>query len=463
MVQLFLATAVLASGQTFTTLFNFDHVHGAAPLNMSLVQGMDGNLFGTTAGGGSHNCDQGCGTIFEITPAGLITTLHYFTGADGSAPNAGLLLAPDGSFYGTTEQGGVNGYGTVFKFTIGGGLTTLHNFNSTDGAMPTAALVFGPDGNLYGTTFQGGASSACGGGCGTVFQITPEGTLTSLYSMNFDEGYYPTGALVLGPDGLFYGTTEWGGANAYGIVFSITTSGAFTSLYSFAWAEDHNPTAPMIATDGYFYGTNAGGDFPTGTRGNVFKISPAGELTAVYEFTGGNDGGAPNGGLIRATDGNFYGTSALFPEGVGSCGRDGCGNIFKVTPDGTLTSLHTFTSIDGGQPRGGLVQGTDGDFYGTTSHGGTQGLGTVFKISTGLGPFVKILPAAGAVGSRVAILGTNLAGATRVTFNGEAAPFTVVSLSRITAIVPAGATTGVVRVITPNEILSSDSRFRVQP
>lgn len=464
LVLLFSVTAAPAGSQTFTTLFNFDNLHGAEPTDMSLVQGFNGNFFGTTAGGGSPECNKGCGTIFEITPAGGFTTLYYFTGPDGSTPHAGLVQGPDGTFYGTTEYGGANGYGTVFKFTPAGGVTTLHSFNSTDGATPWTALVFGPDANLYGTTLSGGSGAACTGGCGTVFSITRGGTLTSLYSMNYADGQFPTGALVLGSGPLFYGTTEWGGANGYGIVFSITRDGTLTTLYSFSRAEDHWPTAPMVAADGYLYGTNSGGDLLTSTRGNVCKITPSGELTTMYEFTGGDDGGSANGGLIRATDGNFYGTTAYFPENaLGPCGFYGCGSVFEVTPDGLLTSLHNFSETDGGNPFGGLVQGTDGDFYGTTAHGGTHGFGTVFRISNGLGPFAKILPAAGEAGSTVEILGTDMAGATGVTFNGISAAFTVVSNSHITATVPVGATTGFVRVVTPGRILSGDARFDVAP
>ena len=231
-------------------------------------------------------------------------------------------------------------------------LTTLHTFAgySTDGATPYAGLVQATDGNFYATTYAGGTSGNCQGGCGTVFKITPGGTLTTLHSFDWYDGASPTGALVQGTDGNFYGTTYGGGANQYyGTVFKITPSGTLTSLYSFCaqanCADGAMPYAGLLqASDGNFYGTtleggaNSGCSLGSGTCGTVFKITPGGTLTTLYSFCaqpGCADGGNPYAGLVRGSDGNFYGTT--FGRGA-----NGYGTVFKITPAGALTTLHSF-------------------------------------------------------------------------------------------------------------------------
>jgi uncharacterized repeat protein (TIGR03803 family) len=203
-----------------------------------------------------------------------------------------------------------------------------------------------------------------------------------------------------------------------------------------------------------------GGEYGYGT---VFKITPTGTFTTLHNF-GYTDGAYPIAALVQATDGNFYGTTM---GGSGTaCGSDGCGTLFRITSSGTLDTLYRFCSqancADGLSPSSGLIQATDGNFYGATPFGGTENDGTVFELSVGLGPFVKTLPASGKVRSAVKILGTNLTGATNVTFNGVAAAFTIVRPSLITATVPTGATTGTVQVVTPTGTLSSNVVFRVR-
>jgi uncharacterized repeat protein (TIGR03803 family) len=220
------------------------------------------------------------------------------------------------------------------------------------------------------------------------------------------------------------------------------------------------------ATDGNFHGTTSQGG--ANNSGTVFKITPGGKLTTLHSFcsqTGCADGQFLYGELVQATDGNFYGTT--YQGGDASCLPPyGCGTIFKVTPGGTLTTLHTFVydNIEGANPQAGMVQGTDGNLYGTTVTGSGGGnFGTVFSLSVGLAPFVETRPTSGKVGANVIVLGTNLTGATSVSFNGTAATFQVVSASEITATVPAGATTGAVKVTTPTGTLSSNVGFRVTP
>jgi uncharacterized repeat protein (TIGR03803 family) len=283
------------AADTFTTLVSFNNTDGATPLYESLAQGLNGNFYGTTSQGGAHSA----GTVFEITPAGTLTTVYNFCSyrdcTDGSGPYAGLIQTPNGNFYGTTAQGGANGYGTVFEITSTGTLTTLYSFcsqlNCADGASPEAGLVQATNGNFYGTTEQNDVSEF-GVGQGTIFEITPAGKLTTLYSFcsqpNCTDGAVPSGALIQGNNGNFYGTTQGGGNSAC-----------------------------------------------SGGCGIVFEITPAGVLTTLHTFDG-TDGAYPIGGLVQATNGNFYGTTEQ--GGVGEFGVDQ-GTVFEITPGGTLTML----------------------------------------------------------------------------------------------------------------------------
>ena len=465
---------------TFTVLTNFDGNNAGNPY-AGLVQATDGNFYGTTGYGGANNA----GTIFKITPQGRLTILHSFNGMDGYAPIAPLVQARSGNFYGTTLGGGANGEGTFFKITPRGKLTTIYNFENNGGT--SVGLVQGTDGNFYGTSLSGGASRACGtGGCGTVFKITPGGTLTILHSFDYIDGAYPHAGLVQGTDGNFYGTTLSGQLKLQscsygcGTVFKITPAGQLTTLHYFDGMDGSEPNAPLAqARSGNFYGTTLGGGANNNCAlysgcGTVFKMTPSGKLTTLYSFEStGLYGNVLNydavAGLVQATDGNFYGTTYLGGDSSG-CGivlLAGCGTIFRITPGGMLTTLYSFGSNDDAYPSDGLVQGTDGNFYGTTLVGGgyrklcEYGCGTVFSISVGLGPFVKTNPTSGKVGVAVTILGSDLIAATSVTFNGTAATFTVLSKSEIKATVPAGASTGRVEVTTPIGTLKSNVAFRV--
>ena len=394
-IVLFVAAVVIASpaqNVVFTTLWSFSAGgDGANPGYESLIRGTDGNFYGTTSLGGNLGCNNGagCGTVFKMTPSGTLTTLYSFQGqSDGAFPEAGLLQATDGSLYGTTSWGGLNGsayYGTVFKITPAGTLTTLYSFCSqhfcTDGRTPMAPLVHGADGNFYGTTTAGG--TGCDGwGCGTFFKITPAGALTTLYSFctqpNCSDGNDPSGTLVQIANGDFYGTTSLNGT-----VFKVTPNGVLTTLYSFCaqppnCPDGYYPYSGLVqASDGNFYGTTSSGGANGG--GTVFRITSTGALTTLHNFEGyPMDGFQPYAGLVQASDGNFYGTT--YNGGAGNNCNNGCGTVFKMTPSGTLTTLHSFDGTDGTLPYGGLVQAPDGFFYGTTNAGGSYGYGTVFRV-----------------------------------------------------------------------------------
>lgn len=484
---LVLAVITIQSAQawtTFTTLYSFcsqtNCTDGSGP--NGLIQGTDGNLYGTTADGGSA-CPA-CGTVFKITLSGLLTTLHSFCAepgcADGQIPT-GLIQAIDGTFYGTSVNGGNHGNnGTVFQITAGGTFTTRGMYAGT--RYPDRPLIQVSDGNFYGNSSGGGHTFE-----GAVYKITPAGKLGTLYSFCLQagcpDGNLPNG-LIQATDGQFYGTTAEGGANtsscdvACGTVFKLTPGGELTTLYSFCakggCADGVFPLESLVqASDGNFYGTTSEGGANTTSCyngcGTVFKITPTGTFTTLYSFcsqTNCTDGSEP-GSLIQGTDGNLYGGTGAGGNNGGNCpSANGCGTIFKITRGGTFTTLHRFCSKSGcpdGEGAFALIQYTNGTFYGVTGGGGANKEGTIFRFSEGLGAFVKTQTASGTVGAAVTILGTDLTGATSVTFNGTAAAFSIVSASEITTTVPSGATTGFVEVTTPGATLKSNTKFRVTP
>jgi uncharacterized repeat protein (TIGR03803 family) len=343
----------------------------------------------------------------------------------------------------------------------------LHSFDGTDG-MEQKHLVQSSSGNFYGTTSNGGNLSECfGTGCGTVFEMTPSGTLTTLYEFcslpGCADGAVLFDALVQGTDGNFYGTTWGGGGGNGGTVFKITPSGKLTTLYSFCvqyypyCGDGSNPIKLVLGNDGNFYGTTAyGGSYG---EGSVFKITPTGTLTTIYNFCtqiACTDGAVPRDGLTLGSDGNFYSTTYYG-------GADNQGTIFQITAAGVLTTLFSFDGTDGRYPIQHLFQATNGTFYGVTDNDGSSGDGTVFSLSVSLSPFVETVPTSGKVGTKVIILGNKLTGSTSVTFNGTAAAFKVVSSTEITATVPTGATTGKVQVTTKSSgTLTSNVNFQVQ-
>lgn len=469
-VCLFWLVAAMASpAQSFSTLVNFNLTDGALPNNLTLVQGVDGDLYGVTdVGGTGKSCGAGgCGTVFKISQAGVLTTLHNFNTTDGKLPgNGGLTQASDGNFYGTTGAGGANGKGTIFKLTPQGHLTSLYSFHGTDGSSPFGTLVQATDGNFYGTTYFGGTSGNCSGGCGTVFRITPKGVLTTLYNFQGPDGQSPTG-VIQATDGNFYGSTIYGGIYLSpdcadgtatevpcGTVFKITAKGTLTTLHSFNGTDGFIPNGLVQANDGNFYGTTYGGGSRGGAEGTIFKIAAGGTFATILDFDN-SDGYAPYCSLVQGTDGAFYGTTTSGGD------HSSLGTIFRITAGGTLTTLHTFAASDGYNPTGTLVQATSGSFYGTVPLGGGNGDGTLFLVDLGLGPFVATRPASGKVGASVTILGDDLTGSTGVSFNGTAATFTVVSSTEIRATVPTGATAGKITVTTADGILKSNAAFRV--
>lgn len=459
-------TTILLPAQTVTTIASLNGTVGYEPRG-SLVQRADGNFYGTAYQGTFRKS----GSVFEVTPSGTLTRMHYFcsrTGcADGTSPVAGLVVGLNGDYFGATSLGGTDtAAGVIFDISENGTVFTLHSFDGNDGGDVESPLIVGTDGNYYGT------SANFGGGFGTVFKMDENGNLTTLHSFNGTDGATPFGGLVQGTDGNFYGTTSNGGdftdcSDGCGTVFKMTPSGTLTTLHMFNQADGFNPDVALVqASNGNFYGTTFAGG--TGTNcfigcGTVFEITPSGTLTTLHNFNGTN-GGNPDAPLIEATDGNLYGTTNGNSVNTGAI----VGSVFKMTLGGTLTTLFDFQNGDGQSPEGALVQGTDGNLYGTTTLGGANfcgagsvSCGTVFKVTTGLSPFVETIPNSGKAARKVVIFGNNLTGASSVTFNGTEAAFTVASATEIKTTVPTGATTGKVEVVTPSGTLSSNVPFQV--
>jgi len=472
-----LASTIAAPAQVFTVLWGFDSNDGAYPLG-ALAQGTDGDLYGTTSAGGYNAQYGGYGTVFKITPGGTFTKLHEFclssNCADGASPYGGLVLGTDGNFFGTTYSGGVpydHGDGTFFKFSPTGMLTTLYDFCvqgsrpvCADGREPTSGLILATDGNFYGTAQLGGSLNCEPGGpypgCGTIFKVTETGSLTALHYLAGypTEGSYPQGTLVEDASGNFYGTTSYGGSADYGTIFKIALDGRFSPLHDFTGNDGARPFAGLIqASDGDFYGVTQQGGMPNcvdGGCGTVFRMTPDGVVTTLHYFDG-NDGAYPTPSLIRATDGNLYGVTSA------GGGTNSNGTIFKITLTGVLTTVFRFTQV-GGAPQNPLLQVTNGLFYGS-ANGGKDNVGILFSLDMSLGPFITFVRNSGKIGQTGGILGQGLTGTTSVSLNGTPAAFTVVSDTYLTATVPPGATTGYVTVTTPIGTLTSNVPFRVIP
>jgi uncharacterized repeat protein (TIGR03803 family) len=299
--------------------------------------------------------------LCTATYAQTVDVLHGFSGGDGASPEGAPIQAADGSLYGTTMNGGSTGLGTVFRVAPDGSFTTLHTFvgGSADGATPLAGLLQATDGNFYGTTYRGGAFNE-----GTVFAMSPSGFVTVLHSFAAgSDGDLPSAALIQATDGSLYGTTVGGGSSNLGTVFRITTGGMFAVVYSFTGGANDGalPSGGVIqATDGNFYGANGGG-----VAGTIYRMTPAGAVTVLHAFSGGLDGNGP-GPVMQGVDGMLYGTTV-------SGGASRLGVLFTMNLDGTFSILHSFAGVpDGAYPQSGLTQASNGDLYGATWAGGAS-------------------------------------------------------------------------------------------
>lgn len=362
-------------GSSSTTLYQFPTASSGVFPYGNLIQATDGNLYGTTESGGTDIA----GVIFKSTLAGSVTTLYSFTDYPGGAnPYGGLLQATNGKFYGTTSAGGTNFDGTVYSMNANGsGVTVLYNFSDgNDGADPLDSLIQGVDGNFYGTATDGGAN-----GAGAVFAVTAAGILTPLYGFSDgDDGGFPEAGVIQGRDGKLYGATVEGGSNGYGTVFSLTTNGALATLAEFDYETNGAfPIGGVIqGADGSLYGTTADGG--SNSYGTVFRVTTNGVLTTLFSFSNTN-GGEPEASLVQGTDWNLYGTTS-------TGGRGGQGTVFRISTNGAFSTLLWFNGYNGANPQAALIQASDGNFYGTTAQGGAGfnvtadgGNGIIFRVT----------------------------------------------------------------------------------
>lgn len=365
--------------------------------NAGLISDVAGNLYGTTSAGGATCRLYGCGAVFKVAPDGTETVLHAFTAEnDGSGPYGSLIADANGNLYGTTATGGSDGCGgidygcgTLFRVSAAGKEKVVYAFGGgSDGAYPMAGVVADKKGNLYGTTSDGGGGTQCivqFGGCGTVFRIDRKGHETVLYAFSGgSDGANPLAGLIIDKAGNLFGTTAYGGNTSAcnqgaspgcGTVFEIAADGTEKTLYAFNGGDDGwSPVASLSEDkDGNLYGTTEAGGSTTACNGVgcgiVFKVAPDGTETILYNFTGGNDGAHPAAGVLRDKRGNLYGTTL-------AGGAGGQGTVFRLSAKRGLSVLNAFTG-DGGAPTANLLASPDKLLYGTTQLGSD---GTVFQV-----------------------------------------------------------------------------------
>jgi uncharacterized repeat protein (TIGR03803 family) len=354
---------------SFKSLHSFNTADGALP-QAALTQ-VGKNFYGSTQYGGS----VGAGTVFRMTSKGQVTVLHSFVqdGVDGQQPHAKLLLASDGLLYGCTQKGGTAGDGTLFSISPSGVYKVIYQFDGSAGgpAQPAAPLIQTADGNFVGTTYQGGT-----GGTGTIFRVTPSGSLTVLHNLGATDGGLPTSGVTLASDGNYYGTTTSGGSAGYGTAYRLTPAGVFSVLHNFIYASSgSNPWGGLVqASDGNLYGTTgSGGDNGVGT---LFRLTPSGTLTKLFSF-GSGLGANPTGTLAVGADGLLYGTTyqTQVPYNAGT--------VFKATLAGVVSTVFAFPvdQLSGANPWAGVTVGKKGRLYGTTVLGGEAGVGTVYRLT----------------------------------------------------------------------------------
>jgi uncharacterized repeat protein (TIGR03803 family) len=414
------AIARIAAAQTYEVVYPFPMTGGGVASEMILAS--DGRLYGVAYQGGPFSR----GSVFALTPDGIggydYSELHAFTGPDGSGPVGSLFEAPNGNLYGTTIGGGAYDLGTVFFMDKTGRLTTIHSFSATgdDGYGANGQITLGPDGLLYGTSPRGGQF-----GFGCVFRIDAEDHVETIHSFTAAEGQTPSSGLTLGSDGLLYGTAHDGGAFNYGDVFHMAVDGQLTVVASFDSTNGSSPGGRLfLANDGHFYGTTwAGGD---NNQGVLYRVDPPNSLVAVHSF-GGVDGNGPHSSLVQTPDGKILGTTPGGGDGHGAVysfdpltsdfhhfhdftedegvesdaglvalpdgrlagalayGGPGLGNsgcLYTLDAASAFGFLYDFPGLEPGIPFAGLLEGADHNLYGTTAAGGTAGgYGTIFRSS----------------------------------------------------------------------------------
>lgn len=457
---LFLTAALTCAAQTpIKVLFNFGGTSdsGGLPVYVTLTQGRDGALYGTST--------AASGSVFRLTTQGQYSQIYDFSTGPFLNPEGGVTLGSDGNFYGTTQLGGVAfDFGGLFQLTPAGAFTDLYEFTDFyEDSYPAAPPIQASDGNYYGTTVGVGTGGGPDGA--VVYKYMPsDGSVSILYTSSPPTGVFFWGP-IQGSNGNLYGTAEHGGSHKSGTIFEMTLAGDF--VFDQGMSGVPGPAYPFSsviqASDGNFYGTSSAGGASGGRGhlgaglGSVYKMDQSNNVTLLYSFPNIEAGVGPVGALVQGTDGYLYGTTS-------GGGPEGGGILFRITTSGSYQRLATFTTQTGVNPLGALMQHTNGRFYGTTRGGGSHGPGTVYSLDMGLPAFITFVQPTGAVGATAQILGQGLAHATAVSFNGvPAAAFAATSDTYMTVTVPAGATTGPVTVATSTGTLTSNKSFHVLP
>ena len=329
----------------------------------------------TEANGAIYGAATSYGGLLFRLDGSVATIFHQFTGPDGSAPNAGLILGSDGDLYGTTQSGGDFFSGTAFRIDAAGTLETLHSFAGADGSVPEAGLIESPDGEFHGTTSHGGTMDF-----GTVFHMSNTGDVTTLHSFSsvLDDGAYPIAPLIHASDGSFFGTTNFGGGAGIGTIFELDTLGAVTTFHELAGSEGLYAEGPVLqASDDALYGVLASSEDGLGV---IYRVDASGTLTTLHTFAvDASEGASPGSGLIQASDGLLYGTA---PQG----GLPNYGTVFRTDLLGNFAVVHAFVGSDGSLPDGGLLEASDGALYGATRTGGFGGAGVVYRLAIAAAP-----------------------------------------------------------------------------
>ncbi len=328
-----------------------------------------GNIYGTTEEGGSYGGGNGFGTIFKVATDGTESLLHSFgAGGDGRTPKGAMVLEPNGDMIGTTLEGGSTGNGIIWKLAADGTYTVVHSFHLAEARFATGNLIQDKKGNFYGTSSGGGAA-----GYGTVLKFNAKGEVTVLHTFDGSDGDGPEQGVVSDKAGNLYGVTALGGVYDWGTLYKIAKDGTFSALYNFTGNSDGGflYSGLAIDKDGSLYGsTKYGGTTGAGT---VFKLAPDGALTTLYNFTGGTDGANPVGDMLLVGD-KLYSTTLY--GGDPDCG---CGVIYEIVK-GKEKVLKAFTATSGSEYSAGLVR-LNGVLYGTTENGATGNNGVVFSLT----------------------------------------------------------------------------------
>lgn len=441
------AAGFSAQAQTPTVLYNFQNTAtDICEISGTLAQGRDGNMYGASEFCGAN----GNGGVFKISPAGVESLVASFPIGWGGC-TAGLTLGADGNFYGSCVYGsGAFQFGSIYKATPAGVITDMYDFTGASGAQYAPySPIQASDGNFYGVTGYPGSA------CGNVYKMTSAGVVTSLHTFSGTD-CVPTSGLIQASDGNLYGTLELCSTfGNRGCIYKITPTGVYTVMYGFVDATGSFPASGVIqGKDGQFYGTTSLGG-PTGSNGTIYKVTSAGVITDLHQINVTTDG-APSS-ILQATDVNLYGV------GING-GVANQGSLYKLTSANTFTASLLDGTTTGSNPRSPLIQNTNGLVYGVTNSGGVSSVGTFFRVSTTAAPFVWLVTNTGKETAKVGILGQGFSSASVVKFGGtQATTVTRSGTTFLLATVPAGALTGSVTVTTGTATLTSSQTFKVKP